>query len=65
MSVLERNEDRKINKSNIKHLKSNLIPKFRGCGPGGINSSLMAKSITESGRSSNGHHNQSVNSLDN
>lgn len=57
MPVSERNEDKKINKCNIKNLKSNLIPKFRGCGPGGTNSSLMAKSISESGRSTNKPHN--------
>lgn len=57
LSVLDRNEDKKIYKCNIKNLKSNLIPKFRGCGPGGINSSLMAKTITESRRSSNKNHN--------
>lgn len=56
LPVSERNEDKKINKCNIKNLKSNLIPKFRGCGPGGTNSSLMAKSISESGRSTNKPH---------
>ena len=55
LPATEKNEERLINKCNIKNLNSNLIPKFRGCGPGGANSSLMAKSI-ESGKSSNRQH---------
>jgi len=47
----------------LKNSKSNFVPKFRGCGPGGINSSLMVKSISESRRSSNIDRDESVQSL--
>jgi hypothetical protein len=56
VSGLERNADGKII-CNLKNLKSNFVPKFRGCGPGGKNSSLMAKSVSDSRRSSLNYQN--------